>query len=108
MPLVDNGSIKNRKDTKNLIESCNKIIKHLQNSKVKLIFESDFSPKKLKNFIKQFDKNFFGINYDSGNSAALNYNIDEERSRRIYIVRVIRRLSNTNRVTHNKSKNIRL
>jgi L-ribulose-5-phosphate 3-epimerase len=78
IPLVDNGSIKNHKHRNNLIKSCKKIIKYLQNSKIKLIFESDFSPKKLKGFIKKFDKNFFGINYDVGNSAALNYNIDEE------------------------------
>ena len=78
VPLVDNGSIENYKDEKSLIDSCNKIVKYLRNSKVKLIFESDFSPKKLKNFIKQFDTKLFGINYDTGNSAALNYDIDQE------------------------------
>ena len=78
IPLVDNGSIENQKDRGKLIKSCEKIIQFLQNSKIRLIFESDFHPKKLKNFIKKFDKNFFGINYDVGNSAALNYNIDDE------------------------------
>ena len=78
VPLVDNGSIQNYNDRMNLIKSCNKIIKYLQNSKIKLIFESDFPPKKLKNFIKQFHKKYFGINYDVGNSAALNYDIDKE------------------------------
>ncbi len=37
-----------------------------------------FHPKKLKDFIKRFDSNFFGINYDVGNSASLDFNIDEE------------------------------
>ena len=78
VPLVDNGSIHNLNDKKNLINSCNNIIKYLKNTKIKIIFESDFPPKKLKNFIKSFDKNFFGINYDVGNSASLNYNIDDE------------------------------
>jgi L-ribulose-5-phosphate 3-epimerase len=78
VPLVDNGSINNNNDRINLIKSCNKIIKYLHNSKLKLIFESDFPPKKLKNFISKFDKKYFGINYDTGNSAALNYNIDDE------------------------------
>lgn len=78
IPLVDKGSIKNYKNKNNLIKICNKIKKYLHNSKIKLIFESDYSPKKLKDFIKQFDRNFFGINYDVGNSAGLNYDIDNE------------------------------
>ena len=45
---------------------------------MKLVFESDFPPKKLKNFISYFNKDYFGINYDVGNSAALGYNIDDE------------------------------
>ena len=78
VPLVDNGSIQNYNDRKNFLKSCDKIVKYLYGSNIKLIFESDFSPKKLKNFINQFDKNFFGINYDVGNSAALNYDINKE------------------------------
>jgi len=78
IPLVDNGSINNNNDRRNLINSCNKIIKFLHNSQLKLIFESNFPPKKLKNFINKFDQNYFGINYDVGNSAALNYDIDDE------------------------------
>ena len=34
--------------------------------------------KGLKKFIKKFDKRYFGINYDAGNSAGLNYKIDDE------------------------------
>ena len=78
IPLVDNGSIQSNQDKKNLLKSCNKIIKYLRNSNVKLVFESDFSPKKLGNLIKKFNTNYFGINYDVGNSASLGYDIDEE------------------------------
>jgi hexulose-6-phosphate isomerase len=78
IPLVDNGSICSSSDRINLIESCKKIVTYLHNSKIKILFESDFSPKKLKEFIKKFDNFFFGINYDVGNSAALNYDVDEE------------------------------
>ena len=78
VPLVDNGSIQDNNYRKNFIKICDRIVKFLKNSNVKLLFESDFSPKKLKDFIKRFDKNFFGINYDVGNSAALGYDIDKE------------------------------
>jgi len=78
IPLVDNGSIKNNIEKKNLINSCNKIIRYFYKSNLKLVFESDLPPKKLKNFISNFNKDYFGINYDVGNSAALGYNIDDE------------------------------
>ncbi len=78
VPLVDNGSINNKDDEKNLLNSCKYISKYLKDSNLKIIFESDFSPKKLKKFIEKFNKKFFGINYDVGNSAGLDYKIDDE------------------------------
>jgi len=80
IPLVDKSSIKSIFQEKLVVKEFNKIIKNLNinNCKTKILFEIDYSPFKLKNFIKKLPKNFFGINYDSGNSASLNYNIDEE------------------------------
>ncbi len=80
IPLVDKSSIKNTYQEKLVIREFNKIIKNLNtnNFKTKILFEIDYSPSKLKKFIKKFSSNFFGINYDSGNSASLNYNIDDE------------------------------
>ncbi len=78
IPLVDKGSIKNVKQGNNLLHICKTIEDHLKKNKVKIIFESDFKPKKLSNFIKKFNTKYFGINYDLGNSASLNYDINEE------------------------------
>ena len=78
VPLVDNGSLSKKIEVQNLLKICKSLKKYLQKTKIKLVFESDFNPKKLQRFIKNFDKKYFGINYDVGNSAALNYNIDEE------------------------------
>ena len=78
VPLVDNGSIANKNDENNLINSCKYVLNHLKNSDLKIIFESDYSPKRLKRFIEKFDKKYFGINYDVGNSAGLGYKIDDE------------------------------
>ncbi len=79
LPLVDNSSIKNK------IQE-NKLRKYLTSRKFQtilrknslILFESDFEPKKLLNFIKKFKSKKFGINYDSGNSAALNYKFKDE------------------------------
>jgi len=80
IPLVDKSSIKNTYQEKLVIREFNKIMKNLNtnNFKTKILFEIDYSPSKLKKFIKKFSSNLFGINYDSGNSASLDYNIDEE------------------------------
>lgn len=77
-PLVDNSSIRNRAEENKIIVELNKLNKLLSENKVQILFESDYSPKKLKNFISKFDKKNFGINYDTGNSAGLNYNVDQE------------------------------
>lgn len=78
VPLVDNGKIRDKKTEKNLINICKKLIKELKKKNVQILFESDFEPKRLKKFILNFDKQYFGINYDLGNSASLGYNIDDE------------------------------
>ena len=43
-----------------------------------MVFESDLPPLQLRALIDQLDPDCFGINYDSGNSAALGYNVAEE------------------------------
>ncbi len=78
VPLVDNGKIENNIQKKKLINICCNITNFLKKKKVKILFESDFEPLILKNFIKNFSRSAFGINYDLGNSASLGYNIDEE------------------------------
>ena len=78
IPLVDNGSIENDSQKKNLMIICKKHEKYLKQSNVNIIFESDFKPRALSKFIKKFNNKYFGINYDTGNSASLNYDIDEE------------------------------
>ena len=53
---MDNGSIENIYQQRKLIEICSKIKSTLKKNKIKLIFESDFGPIRLQNFIKKFDK----------------------------------------------------
>ncbi len=78
VPLVDNGKIEDEKTEKNLIKILNKLKKKIKKKKIQILFESDFSPQKLKKFISKFDKSIFGINYDLGNSAGMGFNVDDE------------------------------
>ncbi|MCB0393839.1 MAG: sugar phosphate isomerase/epimerase [Bdellovibrionales bacterium] len=77
-PLVDNGSITTEAEQDILLEEFQSLRRKLVESGVKIIFESDFSPEKLRDFIGLFPVDAYGINYDLGNSASLGYDINEE------------------------------
>ena len=97
IPLVDNGSIESYLQERNLVEVCLKNSKFLEKNKMKIAFESDFSPNKLSKFIDLFPVKTFGINYDIGNSASMGFNpINEfeEYGERIINVHVKDRIKN--------------
>ena len=77
IPLVDNSSIKNAKQEKFLIEQMLKLSSDLKKDS-KILFEIDYPPYKVLKFIKKFNSKF-GINYDTGNSASLNYDFNDEK-----------------------------
>lgn len=78
IPLVDNGSIKNLQEEKLLIKELRRFSTFLKKKKMTILFETDFLPKKNLSFIEKFEKKNFGINYDIGNSASLNFKPKEE------------------------------
>jgi hexulose-6-phosphate isomerase len=79
LPLVDNASIRNIIEEKQLIKLLNNLQALLEACNIVILFESDYHPKKLFKFIKKFDQASFGINYDTGNSAGLGYNFNDEK-----------------------------
>tara|TARA_B110000879_G_scaffold151973_1_gene196754 strand:- start:341 stop:1153 length:813 start_codon:yes stop_codon:yes gene_type:complete len=78
IPLVDNGSIENDEQENNLLTFLSSQIELLKTLSLRVCFESDFPPKKLKDFIDKYDDDFFGINYDTGNSASMGFDPSEE------------------------------
>jgi len=77
LPLVDNSSISNVQQEGTLVKELKKVSKFLNNDQ-KILFEIDYPPNKIIPFIKKFNKKF-GINYDTGNSASLGYDFNEEK-----------------------------
>ena len=78
VPLVDNGTIENESQEDYLVTFLMDHASKFQLNNQQIIFESDFDPGRLHEFIQRFDSRNFGINYDVGNSAALGYNVDDE------------------------------
>ena len=79
IPLVDQSSIRNKKQEKLLVKKM-KELKNILRNDVKILFEIDYTPKKIIEFIKIFKSSKFGINYDTGNSAGIGYDFNDEKS----------------------------
>ena len=78
IPLVDNGSLTDEDMEAECVKHLIAMSDYLVEKQVKILFESDFEPERLAAFIAQFPSMAFGINYDSGNSAALGFKPREE------------------------------
>ena len=78
IPLVDNGSIENEKQSQILHRVLNLVNDKIRAANLKIAFESDMSPAMLKEFILRYDPDLYGINYDISNSAFLGFGPAEE------------------------------
>jgi len=78
VPLVDNGRLESIFQENELIMFLELHEKFFLLHKIKIVFESDYSPIELARFIKRLNPAIFGINYDIGNSAALGFDPKEE------------------------------
>tara|TARA_B100000579_G_C22845106_1_gene863862 strand:+ start:510 stop:1349 length:840 start_codon:yes stop_codon:yes gene_type:complete len=77
-PLVDEGSIENFEQEKILLKNMTRLENDLSQREIFIVFESDYTPVKLKKFIDQLSPKSFGINYDIGNSASMGFDPIEE------------------------------
>jgi L-ribulose-5-phosphate 3-epimerase len=78
IPLVDGGRLEDQLQENELIKILMSMSEFFKEKKMKIIFESDYSPLKQVAFLDKLSSDLFGMNYDSGNSAALGYDPDEE------------------------------
>lgn len=73
VPLVDNGRIENPQQCDELRTGLFRVDGALRDGGARIVFESDFDPPALAQFIADFPADTFGINYDIGNSASLGF-----------------------------------
>jgi len=79
LPLVDNTSLKTRKDENSIIDLVNFFLPLIKLTNIRILFESDYNPNEILRFIKRFKTSKVGINYDTGNSASKNYDFNKEK-----------------------------
>ena len=78
IPLVDNGSLRCPEDEVVLLQGLLPFASWLTAAGLTIAFESDYPPDRLAALVDKFPPTAFGINYDSGNSAALGFPAEEE------------------------------
>ena len=78
IPLVDNSSIRSQSELLSACEFFQLFSDELQDRNIQIAFESDFPPLKLNAFLANFNANYYGVNFDVGNSAGLGYNPEDE------------------------------
>lgn len=81
IPLVDNGRVESDTQEEDLRRGLLPLTPVLRDAGLRVVFESDFPPQKLREFIETFPEDAYGVNYDTGNSAALGYDPREEIER---------------------------
>jgi len=78
VPLVDNSSMGFSVKISQVVEFFNPISNLLRKSGIRIAFETDLSPGPFAEFIREFDADIYGINYDIGNSASLGFDPTKE------------------------------
>ena len=78
LPILEEASIKNNKEEKIFINEILKLTHYLKGKSL-ILLESDYNPKKFLNLMKKINNKKIGINYDTGNSAALGYDFNNEK-----------------------------
>ena len=78
LPCVDQSSLNQRYKKYSFLKFIEKFNSILEKHKVYLSLETDLPPKKFKKLIDSIDNPWVKINYDSGNSVSLGFDIDDE------------------------------
>lgn len=78
VPLVDDGALRSPAEEDVLVRELLERHRSFQQGAVRVAFECDYPPAQLARFIGRLPRDSFGVNYDIGNSAALDYDCGEE------------------------------
>ena len=78
LPIVAESGVFNKDSLSNLIECLNRIEKDLAKTKKQIAIECEFDINSIATLLSELNPDYFGINFDMGNSASLGHNPEEE------------------------------
>lgn len=78
IPCVDHASLRDFRMVDNFVDAINPLLPMLNELNINLSLETDLSPADFVALIQHFDSQHIRVNYDTGNSAALGFDVVEE------------------------------
>ena len=78
LPLVDHSSVRDLESQDLFIRAIEPFFSYLDEQNMNLNLETDLDPTAFKNLLNQIDSDRVTVNYDTGNSAGLGYDSEQE------------------------------
>ena len=78
IPCVDQSSLKNTENKNNFINNIKKMVGAAERADINISLETDLAPIPFANLLDSINSKNVTVNYDTGNSAALGYDPEEE------------------------------
>jgi hexulose-6-phosphate isomerase len=78
LPFVDDSALANAKDEDDAIDALQRVLPDAERAGIELHLETSLGPSQYRHFLARIDHELIKVNYDSGNSASLGYNPEEE------------------------------
>jgi L-ribulose-5-phosphate 3-epimerase UlaE len=78
LPCVDQSALKNSDDKKRFVDQLLPLQEILEQSSINISLETDLSPEEFAELLYCFSSPRVTVNYDTGNSASLGYNLKDE------------------------------
>jgi L-ribulose-5-phosphate 3-epimerase len=78
IPCVDKSALKTESQMLRFVKNIRSVRTVAEKLDINLALETDLPPKKFLSLLETLDSGIFTVNYDTGNSAALNYDPAEE------------------------------
>ncbi len=78
LPCVDRSSLRECKDFTFFVEAALSLERQAEAAEVNIALETDLSPIEFAELLEKLDSSVFSVNYDTGNSASLGYDVEEE------------------------------
>lgn len=80
LPFIENLSLRNSPLRTQVVLMLNNLEDCCVNASIKLALELDLSPAEISSLFHELNSDYVGINYDTGNSAAFGFDIEDEFS----------------------------
>jgi len=78
LPFVDNSRIDSDAEEAQAVEVLRRVLGHAEKADIELHLETSLDPKRFGSLLAKLSHPYLKVNYDSGNSASLGYDVREE------------------------------